>query len=117
MDFPFSRNGLIVTEPMESQQVKACVVDGFARAGQRTTLTRLRVLMPYAGSPALQELCAGSHIWVRAICYTSAWAKAQYDIDVCGDGGTTAAILVPESEIVLFADPDSPPVFSTAGKP
>ena len=98
MDFPFSRNGLIVTEPMESQQVKARIVDGFATTEQRTALTKLRVLVPYAGSPTLEPIGVGFCIWVRADRYTSAWAKAKYDVE----GHASGAILVPESEVILF---------------
>ena len=95
-----TRTGRIATEPMENQQVKAKVSDGFATAGQRSTLTPLRVVVAYPGSATVPPLEAGALVYVRSECFAQAWAKKAYEV---GTGeGKFDAIFVPEDEVMLY---------------
>jgi len=101
METIYSRSGQIVTEPMERPQVKARVVNGFARPEHRTALVELKVLVAYPGSSTLPGMSVGDSIWVKASQAASGWAKEKFEVT-----GIADAILVPETEVVLFCHAD-----------
>ncbi len=85
-----STNGQIAVEPFKTNEVQTINVGGFAKVGQKHTLTPLKVVIGNAAYPA------GCIVYVAGEQCKAAWASKVYKL------GEAEFILMPEAVIWLM---------------
>jgi hypothetical protein len=88
-------NNFVGCSPFEQKAVQAEVRSGFGTVKQKTTLSKLVVVVPGRDTPNNHDYTEGDIIWVRGDGFKLNWGKEEFE-----EGGKTF-ILVPVSSILL----------------